>query len=51
MRVQLPNNKSLSGKALANFKRQSENMLAKLEAADNTGAIAKASTPNQGDES
>ncbi|MBU3007248.1 peptidoglycan DD-metalloendopeptidase family protein [Cobetia amphilecti] len=51
MRVQLPNNKSLSGKALANFKRQSENMLAKLEAADNTGAIAKASTPSQGDES
>ncbi|MDO6787119.1 peptidoglycan DD-metalloendopeptidase family protein [Cobetia marina] len=51
MRVQLPNNKSLSGKALAAFKRESQNMLAKLEAADNTGAIAKASTPTGSDES
>lgn len=51
MRVQLPNNNSLSGKALASFKRESQNMLAKLEAADNTGAIAKTSTASHGDES
>ncbi len=51
MRVQLPNSKSLSGKALASFKRESQNMLAKLEAADNTGAIAKTSAPTRGDES
>ncbi|QEL10681.1 peptidoglycan DD-metalloendopeptidase family protein [Kushneria phosphatilytica] len=40
MRVKLPDGDNLSGKALASFKRQAEPLLAKLDNADNSRAVA-----------
>ncbi|MDW5377542.1 peptidoglycan DD-metalloendopeptidase family protein [Halomonas sp. HP20-15] len=46
MRVKLPENKSLSGQALASFKQQSEQLLAKLETSGGA-QLARASTPSK----
>ncbi len=46
MRVKLPENKSLSGQALAAFKQQSEQLLAKLETSGDT-QLARASTSSK----
>lgn len=51
MRVDLPENQSLSGPALAAFKREAEPMLARLENDGSTSAIAQASTRQSGDDS
>ncbi|WP_115852762.1 peptidoglycan DD-metalloendopeptidase family protein [Kushneria indalinina] len=41
MRVKLPGGRSLSGQELASFKTESRELLAKLESADNTRAVAQ----------
>lgn len=51
MRVDLPENQSLSGPALAAFKREAEPMLSRLENDGDASAIAQASTRQSGDDS
>lgn len=46
MRVKLPNGQQLSGQQLASFKRQSQQVIAKLESSDNHRAYAKNTTPS-----
>lgn len=46
MRVKLPDSQNLSGKALAAFKQQSRQLLAKLESDGNAPTVASRSTPN-----
>ncbi|WP_236254951.1 peptidoglycan DD-metalloendopeptidase family protein [Modicisalibacter zincidurans] len=46
MRVKLPENQSLSGQALAAFKQQSQQLLAKLETSGDA-QLARASTPSK----
>ncbi|WP_229819543.1 peptidoglycan DD-metalloendopeptidase family protein [Kushneria pakistanensis] len=41
MRVKLPGGRSLTGKELASFKTESRELLAKLDSADNTRAVAQ----------
>ncbi|WP_457808317.1 peptidoglycan DD-metalloendopeptidase family protein [Kushneria sp. EE4] len=41
MRVKLPGGRALSGQELASFKTESKELLAKLESADNTRAVAQ----------
>lgn len=45
MRVKLPSGQQLSGPQLASFKRQSQQLIAKLESTDNHRAYAKNTTP------
>ncbi|WP_456269853.1 peptidoglycan DD-metalloendopeptidase family protein [Kushneria sp. AK178] len=49
MRVKLPGGRSLSGQELASFKTESRELLAKLESADNTRAVAQVRHNDDGD--
>lgn len=51
MRVDLPENQSLSGPALVAFKREAEPMLARLENDNNNAAIAQTNASQSGDDS
>ncbi|ARS53573.1 peptidase M23 [Kushneria konosiri] len=50
MRVKLPGGRSLTGKELASFKTDSKELLAKLESADNSRAVAQVRHDEKSDE-